>query len=76
MGRTLGAADMNWTTDKPTKPGYYWWRSRSPDGHAHLVEVTIDGDGFFESGPPANFIEGATRIDTPSEEWATVGMPL
>jgi hypothetical protein len=67
---------MNWTTDKPTKPGFYWWRNRLPDAHARLVEVAIDGYGCLRSGPPANFIEGAARLDTSDEEWATAGMPL
>jgi hypothetical protein len=52
---------MTWTTEKPTKPGWYWWRPLSTDAPA-LVEVTIDGDGFLKSGPPANFIEGAARV--------------
>jgi len=21
-------SDLNWTTDKPTKPGWYWYRSK------------------------------------------------
>lgn len=26
MGRTAGAADMKWTSEKPTRKGWYWWR--------------------------------------------------
>jgi hypothetical protein len=26
MGWATRAAAMNWTTDKPTKSGWYWWR--------------------------------------------------
>ena len=26
MGWVSRVATMNWTTDKPTKPGWYWWR--------------------------------------------------
>jgi hypothetical protein len=28
---------MNWTTDKPTVPGWYWWRSNTED--PTMVEV-------------------------------------
>lgn len=27
---------MTWTTDMPTKPGWYWWR-RSDEEHAALI---------------------------------------
>ena len=59
---------MNWTTERPTKPGYYWWRLGS-DGHAHLIEVTIDGNGVLQSHPPAQLIEAGRLVDT-SGEWA------
>ena len=27
LGRSTGTADMNWTTEKPTQPGWYWLRN-------------------------------------------------
>ena len=36
MGRTHLETNMTWTTEKPTKSGWYWWRDE--EGHA-VVEV-------------------------------------
>jgi len=44
MSRTTGTAAMNWTTDKPTKPGWYWYRGEC-DGHTVKVIHFIDDDG-------------------------------
>ena len=66
---------MNWTTRKPTQSGWYWWRNRSND-EPTLVEVTIDGDGFLKTGPPANIIEGGTLADASGEWGRRVLMPL
>jgi hypothetical protein len=30
---------MNWTTQKPTTPGWYWWRDV---GRSHGVVVQVD----------------------------------
>lgn len=74
MVRTPSGPRMNWSRDKPTKPGWYWWRNRSKGISPALVEVTIDGDGLLKSGPPAYFKEGVFTID--GEEWAERdGMP-
>lgn len=35
-----------WTTEKPTKPGFYWWRQW--DGHVTLVEMIVWKDGKRE----------------------------
>ena len=65
---------MNWTTEKPTKPGWYW-RRLSSDGHAHLVEVTREGSGVVQTHPPAQLVEAGRSVDT-SGEWAgPVEMP-
>ena len=66
---------MTWTTEKPTTPGWYWWRNLSTDGHAHLVEVTIDGDGVLRIGPPASSIEGGRLGDTTGVWTERVEMP-
>jgi hypothetical protein len=67
--KTAKAAPVKWTTDKPTKPGWYWWRNRSKSNASALVEITIDEHGLLKSGPPAYFAEGSL-VDTPGEEWA------
>jgi hypothetical protein len=36
--------NLNWTTKKPTKPGWYWYRGES-DGHTVKVLHFIDDDG-------------------------------
>jgi hypothetical protein len=30
---------MNWTTDKPTKPGWYWYRTSEEDKTLYMVNV-------------------------------------
>jgi hypothetical protein len=64
---------MKWSSKKPNTPGWYWWRNLSKDQPATLVEVKLNAEGFLESGPPANFIEGRLLIDTLGEEWAVRG---
>jgi hypothetical protein len=44
VGRAAGAAAMNWTTEKPTVPGWYWYRGEC-DGHTEKVLHYIDDDG-------------------------------
>lgn len=34
---------MKWTTDKPSVPGWYWWRGLS--GKAWITEVLLEKDG-------------------------------
>jgi hypothetical protein len=41
---------INWTTQKPTTSGWYWWRPLSTDAPA-LVEVTLEEDGVLKVGP-------------------------
>ena len=60
---------MKWSRDKPTKPGWYWWRNQS-SYEPKLVDVTIDGRGLLKSGPPANFREVGARVGITGEEWA------
>jgi hypothetical protein len=59
---------MNWATERPTKPGYYWWRFRS-DRLAHLVNVTMDGHGILQTHPPEQLVDAGLCVDT-SGEWA------
>lgn len=35
---------MNWTTTKPTKPGWYWWRDKAfvLSGSQKPIELTSD----------------------------------
>jgi len=30
---------MTWTTDKPTTPGWYWWRSHPYKSGEHIIRV-------------------------------------
>jgi hypothetical protein len=60
---------MNWSRNKPFKPGWYWWRNQVK-GHAPtLVEVKVDEYWFLKSGAPAYFAEGSL-LANPDEEWA------
>ena len=58
---------MNWTTEKPTTPGWYWWRLSS-DRLAHLVKVTREGNGVIQTHPPAQLVQAGRAVDT-SGEW-------
>ena len=60
---------MNWTTDKPRRPGWYWWRNLSKGQAPTLIEVKVDEYSFLKSGAPAHFVEGSLESD-PEEEWA------
>lgn len=33
---------MEWTTEKPTKPGWYWWRAQQPDWPPEMCLVFND----------------------------------
>lgn len=63
---------MKWTTEKPTKPGWYWWR-RYPKKKAYKVEVkrgrgVLRGNQWLEV-----YWEGerVARFDEPVRgEWA------
>jgi hypothetical protein len=66
--------EMNWTTEYPTKPGYYWIRkyfiantaysSRVGSG-PDIVEMEDDLDYIFWTGDPL----GVRRNDLISAEW-------
>jgi hypothetical protein len=38
-----GAATMNWATNKPTKPGWCWYKGEDPD-----IEFRADGIAIVE----------------------------
>jgi hypothetical protein len=72
MGRTTGTAAMNWTTDKPTKPGWYWYRGEC-DGHTVKVIHFIDDDG---NGPYLATSEDLALNDLDGEWAGPVEPPL
>ena len=39
MGRTYLETNMTWTTEKPTKSGWYWWRRRGDPFVLSVVEI-------------------------------------
>jgi hypothetical protein len=63
---------MNWTADKPTKPGWYWYRGGS-DGHTVKVLHFIDDDG---DGPYIATSEDLTLNDLDGEWAGPVEPPL
>jgi len=34
---------MTWTHEKPTKPGWYWWRGKPTDRHPRMLELQFRG---------------------------------
>lgn len=52
---------LTWTTEKPTQPGWYWWRNNShfdPD----ILKVDVLGDRFVID-------TDLDVLDTPPGEW-------
>lgn len=43
---------MIWTTEKPTKPGWYWWRREKGfiPSFLHVTTDHLKGTGFFIVG--------------------------
>jgi hypothetical protein len=58
-------SNLNWTTKKPTKTGWYWYRGES-NGTTEKVLHFIDDDG---EGPYIATSEGLT-FDDLTGEWA------
>jgi hypothetical protein len=40
---------MRWTTEKPTVPGWYWWR-KTATARARIVDVLSDREGLYAEG--------------------------
>ena len=58
---------MKWTSEKPTKPGWYWWRNLhySEENTQRIVELRIY-DGEIAIGNST--LRGFTRFET--GQWA------
>ena len=57
---------MQWSIDKPVRPGWYWWRVEP--GVACIVSIAQDSDGEFymeESGP-----DGGVNVTVLGGHWA------
>lgn len=37
----------HWTTEKPTKPGWYWWKDI--DRRERVVEIIDRGEGWLDA---------------------------
>lgn len=75
--RDMESCLLQWTSDKPTKPGWYWYREKSGDVYIVQVEEDNDwigpGDLDYERFLMAKFIEAefGERVDRMSGgEWA------
>lgn len=58
---------MTWTTNKPTTPGWYWWR-RNKDKNltCHEIGYRHEHDGLWILSLPDEYV----RIDEYGGEWA------
>ena len=63
---------MTWTTEKPTKPGWYWYRGEC-GGHTVKVIHYIDDDG---DGPYLATSEDLNLTDLDGEWAGPVEPPL
>ena len=64
---------MNWTTEKPTKPGYYGWRRLPTDTAFEIVCVRVD-EMRLESGDGKGLIalneKFSELVENMQGEWA------
>jgi hypothetical protein len=49
---------MNWTTEKPSTTGWYWWRKPSMPLIGVMVRVDIEADTVHSSG-----MDGEASLD-------------
>ena len=61
---------MIWTTDKPTKPGWYWWRTQGTEASVVRIIHTDEGGLIiqFETGH-------CTHLHTVRGEWSSTPVP-
>lgn len=52
---------MTWTTERPTEPGWYWWRGH-PDYNGKI--------GYLTDSKVIIFPVGSGHIDEMGGEWA------
>jgi hypothetical protein len=66
-----GAGGLRWTTDKPTEPGWYYWRSRPVKDSFYWFAYYFDSDTFWAGGTGViepNGGEWSGPIPEPEEE--------
>lgn len=64
-----------WTRERPTAPGWYWWRQDTPingNKFPRVVEVFDAGGGRLMV---ASLQPGAFRLDNASGEWCAIPLP-
>lgn len=61
------AARPTWTDERPTEPGWYWWKSSYAD--VQVVEITESGVAFQV------FSKTAILVTNLSGQWAKIEMP-
>ncbi len=44
---------MTWTIEKPTRPGWYWWREHGLPLMGVIVQVQVEADTVYSSGTDA-----------------------
>ena len=45
---------QTWTTDQPTKPGWYWYRFSERDVNPEICRLTEDGE-FYKVGEECSY---------------------
>jgi len=64
---------MIWTTEKPVKPGWYWYRADSSiEAHAQVVHVREPNQELARNEWEVEFtgFETAHKLDEQKGEWA------
>jgi len=49
-----------WTPDKPTAPGFYWWRQHDRVKHPYIVEVDSELNVWFHGREDESMVEYLT----------------
>jgi hypothetical protein len=45
---------LKWTKDKPTQPGWYWWRWSRDKGNAHITRLNEHWQAMENKHVPSN----------------------
>jgi hypothetical protein len=63
----IAQLQLKWTTEKPTRPGWYWWRMDAGDCIVEIDRDAHDNDSLYmlEPGP-----DGGVSLDILTGQWA------
>lgn len=67
--KPLGYGTPQWTSYKPIKEGWYWFRIVGEVDRT-MIRVTLNDEGLLQAEEPSSWVERSDVFDTSAEEWA------